>query len=135
MTGDAVRELRLVVTVDDHQAAVRFYRDTLGLKQLADFSSDDGQVVLLSAGRATIEIVDSAQASYIDQVEVGRRVAGPIRVAFAVPDTAATTEVLVAGGAELIAAPTRTPWESLNSRLDAPGGLQLTLFDEPDPTG
>ena len=30
----------------------------------------------------------------------------------------------------MIAEPTRTPWDSLNSRLDAPGGLQLTLFEE-----
>lgn len=30
----------------------------------------------------------------------------------------------------LIAAPTRTPWQSLNSRLAAPAGLQVTLFEE-----
>jgi hypothetical protein len=36
----------------------------------------------------------------------------------------------VNAGAELIAAPTRTPWNSLNSRLAAPAGLQLTLFEE-----
>jgi hypothetical protein len=29
-----------------------------------------------------------------------------------------------------IAAPTRTPWPSLNSLLAAPAGLQLTLFQE-----
>ena len=46
------------------------------------------------------------------------------------PDAAAATERLVTGGAELVAAPTRTPWNSLNARLDAPGGLQLTLFEE-----
>ena len=34
------------------------------------------------------------------------------------------------GFAELVAAPTRTPWDSLNSRLEAPAGLQLTLFEE-----
>ena len=33
-------------------------------------------------------------------------------------------------GAHLIAAPTETPWRSLNSRLDAPAGLQITLFQE-----
>ena len=31
------------------------------------------------------------------------------------------------------AAPTVTPWASLNSRLAAPGGLQLTVFEELDP--
>ena len=34
------------------------------------------------------------------------------------------------GGAEVIASPTRTPWDSLNSRLETPGGIQLTLFEE-----
>jgi lactoylglutathione lyase len=127
---DPVRELRLVLTVDDWPAAVRFYRDVLGLAQVADFSSDDGQVVLLSAGRATLEVVDARQAEYIDRVEVGRRVAGQVRVAFEVADAASTTDRLTTGGAEVLAPPTRTPWNSLNARLEAPGGLQLTLFEE-----
>ncbi|SDT71551.1 VOC family protein [Jiangella sp. DSM 45060] len=131
MTDSApVRELRLVVTVPDHDAAVHFYRDVLGLPELADFSSPDGRVILLGAGRATLEIVDQSQAEFIDRVEVGSRVAGPIRVALEVDDSAATTRRLASAGAEVLAEPTRTPWDSLNSRLDAPGGLQLTLFTE-----
>jgi hypothetical protein len=57
-------------------------------------------------------------------------VAGPIRVAFEVDDSTATTARLAEAGAEVIAEPTRTPWNSLNSRLEAPGALQLTLFTE-----
>ncbi len=126
----SVRELRLVVTVEDHAEAVRFYRDVLGLPELADFSSADGNVVLLDAGRATIEVVDGRQAGFIDRVEVGRRVAGHVRVAFEVADAAATTATLAGAGAAVIAEPVRTPWNSLNSRLTAPDGLQLTLFEE-----
>jgi lactoylglutathione lyase len=37
---------------------------------------------------------------------------------------------LTAAGAGVLAAPTRTPWNSLNARLSAPAGLQLTLFEE-----
>ena len=125
-----VRELRLVVTVDDWEAAVAFYREALGLSQVADFSSDEGRVVLLSAGRATLEVVDARQAAYIDLVEVGRRVAGAVRVAFEVSDAATATERLAAAGADVLAPPTRTPWLSLNARLEAPAGLQLTLFEE-----
>ena len=44
-----------------------------------------------------------------------------------------TTE-LAGAGATIIAPPVRTPWNSLNSRLDAPAGLQLTLFSELDQT-
>lgn len=40
------------------------------------------------------------------------------------------TTRLVEAGAELVAAPAETPWRSLNSRLDAPAGLQITLFEE-----
>jgi lactoylglutathione lyase len=126
----SVRELRLVVTVEDHAEAVRFYRDVLGLPQLADFSSAEGNVILLDAGHATIEVVDGRQAQFIDRVEVGRRVAGHVRVAFEVADAAATTATLSEAGAEVLAQPVRTPWNSLNARLTAPDGLQLTLFEE-----
>jgi lactoylglutathione lyase len=128
--SNPVRELRLAVTVSDFDQAVRFYRDVLGLPQAADFSSPDGRVVLLEAGRATLELIDADQAEFIDRVEVGRRVAGPIRVALEVGDSTATTQTLADAGATVIAEPTRTPWNSLNARLDAPGGLQLTLFEE-----
>ena len=72
-------------------------------------------------------------AEHIDALEVGRRVAGQIRIALKVPDAAAATDRLVAAGATLIASPRPTPWGSLNSRLDAPGALQLTLFQEVEP--
>lgn len=127
----AVRELRLVVTVDDYDEALTFYRDVLGLTEQAAYSAPNGgRVTLLDAGRATIELTDPRQADFIDEVEVGRRVAGKFRVAFQVDDSADVTRRLVDGGAELIAEPTRTPWNSLNARLDAPGGVQLTLFQE-----
>ena len=132
MPGDhpAVHELRLCVTTPDYEEALRFYRDVLGLPVRADWSSPNGRVTLLEAGTATLELADPAQAAYIDEVEVGRRVAGHIRVAFGVADARATTEALAVAGAMLIAAPGQTPWGSLNARLDAPGGLQLTLFSD-----
>jgi len=128
-----VHEMRLVVTADDYEAAVRFYRDVLGLPERAAYSSPDGRVVILEAGRATLEIADPNQAEFIDRVEVGRRVAGRLRVAFEVDDSSETADALAAGGAELIASPTRTPWETINARLDGPGGLHLTLFSDAPP--
>jgi lactoylglutathione lyase len=125
-----VSELRLVVTTPDYEAAVRFYRDTLGLDQLAVWESPGGHVTLLDAGRATLEIMDPANAEHVDEVEVGRRVAGAVRVGFRVADASAATERLADAGADVIAGPTRTPWNSLNARLSAPAGLQLTLFEE-----
>jgi catechol 2,3-dioxygenase-like lactoylglutathione lyase family enzyme len=96
-----IRGLRLVVTAAECGDALRFYRDVLGLRELADFSSPNGRVALLEAGRATLELTDPTNAEF-DEVEVRRRVAEP----------------------------TRTPWRSLNSRLEGPAGLQLTLFEE-----
>lgn len=125
-----VRELRLVVTAPDYDEALRFYRDVLGLMERAAYESPGGRVTILEAGRATLELTDPGHAAYIDEVEVGRRVAGHIRVAFEVDDSRAVTEALGAAGATVIAGPTLTPWNSLNSRLEAPAGLQLTLFTE-----
>jgi catechol 2,3-dioxygenase-like lactoylglutathione lyase family enzyme len=128
---DEVKQLRLVVTVDDYDEALAFYRDALGMREYAAYAAPNGgRVTLLDAGRATVELADAAQAEFIDDVEVGRRVAGKIRVAFEIDDAEAVTRRLAETGAEVIAEPTRTPWNSLNSRLAAPDGLQLTLFEE-----
>ena len=125
-----VRQMRLVVTAEDYDDALRFYRDVLGLPELGSFAAEGGRVTILDAGRATLELTDPAHAAYIDRVEVGRRVAGHVRVAFEVEDSGATTRTLEAAGATVLAEPVRTPWGSLNARLDAPAGLQLTLFTE-----
>ena len=122
-----VRQLRLVVTAEDYDEALRFYRDVLGMPQEAAFVAEGGRVTILDAGRATLELTDPVHAAYIDRVEVGRRVAGHVRVAIEVDDSRAATDAAVAAGAELIAAPVRTPWDSLNARLEGPGDLQLTL--------
>ncbi|TDD59235.1 VOC family protein [Kribbella antibiotica] len=127
-----VKELRLVVTADDYDEAVTFYRDVLGLPERASYSSENGRVVILEVERATLEIADPGQADFIDDIEVGRRVAGKYRLAFEVDDAAAITRTLAGAGATVIAEPTVTPWNSLNARLETPGGIQLTLFSELD---
>ena len=132
MADPSVKELRLVVTASDYDEAVHFYRDVLGLPEREAYSSDDGRVTILEAGRATLELADPAQAAFIDRVEVGRRVAGHIRVAFHVNDSAAVADRLVEAGARLVAPPTLTPWNDRNARLEGPGGLQLTLFTPAD---
>lgn len=132
-SSPGVSQLRLVVEVDDFDEAVRFYRDALGLPEDEAFEGDgDARIVILQAGRATLEVINSAQKAMIDEIEAGGRSSPRIRVAFEVEDSEAVTNTLTAAGAELVAAPTVTPWNSLNSRLNAPGGLQLTLFQELD---
>ena len=128
--NSGVTELRLVVTAADYDEALRFYRDVLGLTERAAYTSPGGRVTILEAGRATLELADPPHAAFIDDVEVGRRVAGHIRVAFQVSDAAAANAALAGAGATVIAEPVATPWQSLNARLEGPAGLQLTLFTE-----
>ena len=130
-TRRTVKQLRLVVEAEDYEEAVRFYRDVLGLREEEAFEGAGGaRVSILDAGRATLEIANPAQKRMIDDVEVGRPVAPKIRVAFEVLDSAAVTDALVDAGAELVAPPVETPWRSLNSRLAAPAGLHITIFQE-----
>ena len=131
----SVLQLRLVLETEDLDAALAFYRDTLGLPELESYQGDGGaRVAILGVPTATLELANAAQVAMIDEVEVGRAVAHPfplkVRVAFEVQDAAATNAALVDGGAVPVAPPTRTPWNSLNARLEGPDGLQLTAFQE-----
>jgi lactoylglutathione lyase len=126
-----VLQMRLVVEAADYDHAVAFYRDVLGAPEELVVEGERGaKVTILDVGRATLELSNPAQVALIDDVEVGRRVSPRLRVAFEVADAEAVTHDLVDGGAELIAPPTVTPWQSLNSRLSAPADLQITVFQE-----
>ena len=129
-----VQELRITLTVDDFDAAVAFYRDALGMPQLEDWSSEDGRVLLLDVGRATLELFDERQAAMVDDLEVGRRVSGKVRFALQVPSAADASTALVGAGATAVAPATVTPWGDTNARIAAPDGMQLTLFSTSDDT-
>jgi len=131
MQQPRVVQMRLVVQVDDYDEAVTFYRDVLGASEELQVHGESGaKVTILDVGRATLELSNRAQVDLIDAVEVGRPVSPRLRVAFEVADVEAATDRLVGGGAALVAPPTRTPWDSVNARLEGPAGLQLTLFQE-----
>lgn len=128
MSESEVRELRVALTVDDYDEALVFYREALGLPQLEAWEAPEGRVAILDAGRATLELLDAGQAELVDEIEVGRRVAGPVRLALEVGDSEAVAERLVRAGAEQLAEPVVTPWRDRNVRVQAPDGMQLTLF-------
>ena len=123
-----VTELRVALTVKDFGQALAFYRDALGLEQLADWSSESGRVVVLDAGRATLELFDDAQAETVDAIEAGRRVSGTVRLALQVADSEDMAQRLAVAGAAQVAPPVMTPWGDRNARVRAPDGIQLTLF-------
>jgi lactoylglutathione lyase len=128
VTEGGVRELRLALTVEDFDEALAFYGGALGLPQLEAWSGPDGRVAILDAGRATLELLDPVHAAKVDEIEVGRRVAPTVRIALEVNDSAAAAERLVSAGAEVLAEAVVTPWRHRNVRLQAPDGMQLTLF-------
>ena len=105
-----VLQMRLVVEAPDYEQAVAFYRAVLGAPDELVVEGNEGEKVTI--------------------LDVGRRVSPRLRVAFEVTDAKGVTSDLVEGGAELIAGPTVTPWQSFNSRLSAPADLELTLFEE-----
>ena len=130
-----VRQLRVVVRADHFDGALAFYRDVLGLPQEAAFQGDGGaRVAILSAGRATLELANVAQIDLIDRVETdGDAPSERIRIGLEVDDTSAVVDRAVAAGAVLEASARETPWRSMNARLRAPAGLQLTVFQELGP--
>jgi catechol 2,3-dioxygenase-like lactoylglutathione lyase family enzyme len=130
---NGVRELRVALTVDDFDRAVAFYRDGFGLATVKEWRSPEGRGVVLAAGRGTVEILDQADAIYTDEVEAGRRIAGPVRLAFEVTDVRATSAALQAHGAEAVREPVATTWGDLNQRLQAPDGMQISLFQLSEP--
>ncbi|MCR2811629.1 MULTISPECIES: TetR family transcriptional regulator [Microbacterium] len=132
-TAGPVRQLRLVVRAERFDEALEFYRDALGMPQAAAYDAEGGaRVAILDAGRATLELANPAQVGYIDAVETdGDAPSDPLRIGLEVGDADAAASALVRAGAQLQASARVTPWRSVNARLRAPAGLQLTLFQEP----
>ena len=126
-----VMELRVALTTADYERLVRFYSDGLGIEPAALWASDGGHALLLELGRGTLEIFDEAHAVNVDQIEVGRRVSGPVRFALQVPDLDLAIDRLLSKGAVLVHPPVVTPWGDRNARVQDPDGLQVTLFQAP----
>ena len=125
---DPVNELRVALTVDDYEAALRFYRDGLGLSVVESWENEGGSGAVLEAGRATLEILSRSQTELVDRIEAGGQSSGPVRFALEVADSVAAAERIEAAGAERLGGPVVTPWQHRNVRVRAPDGMQLTLF-------
>src|SRR5262245_54503601 len=123
-----VMQLRVALTTSDYARLVQFYCTGLGLEPAQVWTNNDARGLMLEMGQARLERFDDGYAQYIDQLEAGTRVSGPIRFAVQVPDLHAAMERLLANGATLVHPPVVTPWGDYNVRLQDPDGLQVTLF-------
>ncbi|NLF03882.1 MAG: VOC family protein [Actinomycetales bacterium] len=131
-SSNAPRQLRLIIEAEDFDDAVRFYRDVLGMAEQPAFATQgDDRVSILHAGIATIEIASPAHARNIDEVEGAPPSDGPtLRIALEVADTERAVTAVRERGARLIAPATRTPFQTINARVQGPAGWQVTFFQE-----
>lgn len=125
-----VVETRVVLAVADYPATVSFF-ESFGLEIIEEFE-ESGPGCVMAAGRATVEILSQGHSGWVDEVETGTDQAQSFRLALQVPDTAAATARAVSAGGTVVGAPALTPWGSVNARVGAPNGLQLTLFQPAD---
>jgi NAD(P)-dependent dehydrogenase (short-subunit alcohol dehydrogenase family) len=123
-----VRELRVALTVPDFERAVALYRDGLALPVVKKWGDDDGRGIVLAAGRATLELLDAADAAHTDAVEAGRLVSAPVRLALEVPDVAKAAANLESHGAIALREPVHTTWGNHTQRVQTPEGMQLSLY-------
>jgi len=102
-------------------------------EQVAFATDGDDRVAILHAGVATVEIASPRHAELVDEIEGvprARRSPAAPRIAIEVEDTDRTVAATTRAGVDLLAPPTRTPFRSLNARVQGPAGWQVTLFQE-----
>lgn len=131
-TAQQPRQLRLIIETDDFDDAVHFYRDVLGMPEQPAFATaGDDRVSILFAGAATIELATPTHVRAIDEIEKAPTATGTtLRIALEVDDTERATDDAVAAGMRRLAAPTETPFRTINARVQGPDGWQITFFQE-----
>lgn len=129
MSTIQARELRIILTVENLEEMIRFYRDGLGMPVSKEWHDPEGNGIILEAGMASLELIDRKHAERIDAIEVGRRVSGPVRLAIHVGDRLHQAgQELKELGAAPVAELRQAPWSNVQ-RIQDPSGMQLTLFD------
>ena len=124
-----VKELRIILTVDNLDEAIKFYQETLGLAVSKEWHGSTGNGIILTAGLASLELIDKNHANTIDEIEVGKRVAGPVRIALNIGNNIEEVgKTLEISGAIKIADVKQAPWSKVQ-RMQDPGGMQFTLFE------
>ena len=90
-----VKELRIILTVDNLEEIIHFYREVAGLQVSKEWHETNGNGIILEAGKASLELIDHKHAATIDELEVGTRIAGSVRLALNIgEDIEGTSEFL-----------------------------------------
>ena len=125
-----VKELRIILTVDNLDEIIQFYRDVAGFQVSKEWRDEaTGNGIILEAGKASLELIDKKDAASIDEIEVGKRIAGSVRLALNIGENIEeASEKFIAGGAIALADIKQAPWSKVR-RLEDPSGMQFTLFE------
>lgn len=126
-----MKELRLILTVDNLDEIIDFYKNQVGLKESLSWDEPTGKGIILEAGKASLELIDRKHKNFIDQMEVGREgVSGDVRIAlnFGV-EMPEKSNQLLKNGAKQIGKLTQAPWSKI-MRIEDPAGMQISLFEK-----
>jgi len=125
-----VKELRIILTVDNLNEIIQFYRDVAGFQVSKEWHDETtGNGIILEAGKASLELIDKKDAASIDEIEVGQRIAGPVRLALNIGGNIEdASQKFIEGGAIARAEIKQAPWSKVQ-RLEDPSGMQFTLFE------
>ena len=123
------------VIVTDPDAALAFYRDTLGLELRNDVAREDFRWITVGAASqpgVAIVLTNYLNGSPADQDSVAALVAkgGLNGVHFHSDDLDATFAQARAAGAEIVSEPTTQPWGTRDFALRDPSG-NLIRIDQP----
>jgi predicted enzyme related to lactoylglutathione lyase len=131
-----MKELRLILTVDNLDEIIDFYKNQVGLKESLSWNEDTGRGIILEAGKASLELIDRNHKDFIDKMEVKNSgVSGDVRIALNFGKTLTEkSEFLLQTGAIKVGEITKAPWSNV-IRIADPNGLQITLFDTSTVTG
>jgi methylmalonyl-CoA/ethylmalonyl-CoA epimerase len=124
-----MKELRIILTVENLDEVIKFYRDEMGLKTSKEWHEATGNGIILEAGKASLELIDKDHAKTIDSIEVGKNVAGPVRLAFNIGNNIKEVGArLEMSGAKKMSEVKQAPWSKVQ-RMQDPSGMQFTLFE------
>ena len=137
-----IRTLQVVVTVENYEEAVAFYRDGVGLPVLESWDADDGNGVILDAGRATLELLSVGETERVEW-KTPRLIAEGARIAFVARflgrSLAYTYEITEFRPLErLVMSTSDGPFamETSYTWADTPAGAtKMTLRNRGEPTG
>ncbi|HZA40126.1 MAG TPA: VOC family protein [Actinomycetota bacterium] len=122
------QELRFAFVFDNHEGALRLFRDVFGLQTMEEFEHEGSRGVILRVPSATLELFDLGYGRHVDDVEVGHPVDSRVRIAVKIDDLDEASAAVVSAGAKPEADKVVTPWGDHNQRFRTGDGLQLTLF-------